>query len=187
MDSDLNKYDLDHRVSHHPRMSDEEWEDAYRDAWTAYYAPDHVRTILRRVAANRRGRPATTLSTILWFHLMIALEGVHPLEGGAFRMKFRRDRRHSLPRENPLIFYPRYLGEIVGKAGRYWSIYRQFRRILKECLEAPDRWTYSDLAIAPSREEELDSLELYKATRGGEMAVAKKRKEDAARKAVRPA
>jgi hypothetical protein len=187
MDSDLNKYDLDHRVSHHPRMSDEEWEDAYRAAWRAYYTPDHVRSILRRVAANKRGRPETTLSTILWFYLMIAFEGVHPLEGGAFRMKFRRDRRYGLPRENPVIFYPRYLGEIVGKAWGYWSVYRQHKRILKECLQAPDRWTYSDLAIAPPCEEELDSLELYNATRGGEMAVAKKRKEDAARIAVRPA
>src|SRR5262245_39286109 len=30
MDSDMNKYDLNHRVSHHPTMSDAEWEDAYR-------------------------------------------------------------------------------------------------------------------------------------------------------------
>jgi hypothetical protein len=168
-------------------MSDEEWEDAYRAAWRAYYTPDHVRSILRRVAANRLGRPSTTLSTILWFYLMIAFEGVHPLEGGAFRMKFRRDRRHGLPRENPLIFYPRYLGEIVAKAWGYWSVYRQHKKILNECLQAPDRWTYSDLAIAPPREDELDSLELFSATRGGDMAVAKKRKEDAARTTVRPA
>ena len=80
-----------------------------------------------------------------------------------------------------MIFYPRYLGEIVSKAWGYWSVYRQHKKILKECLQAPDRWTYSDLAIAPPREEELDTLELYKATRGGETAVAKKRKEDAAR------
>jgi hypothetical protein len=116
---------------------------------------------------------------------MITLEGVHPLEGGGFRMKFRRDRRYGLLRENPLIFYPRYLGEIVSKAWRYWSIYRQHKKILKECLEANDRWSYSDLAIAPQREDELDSLELYTATRGGEMAVAKKRNEDAARQAIR--
>jgi hypothetical protein len=187
MDSDLNKYDLDHRVSHHPKMSDAEWEDAYRAAWRAYYTPDHVRSILRRVAANRRGRPATTLSTILWFYLMIAFEGVHPLEGGAFRMKFRRDRRYGLSRENPLIFYPRYLSEIVGKAWGYWAVYRQHKKILKECLQAPDRWTYSDLAIAPSRDEELDTLELFKATRGGDTAVAKKRQEDWSREALRAA
>ena len=33
MDPDMNKYDLNHRVSHHPKMSDAEWEDAYRAAW----------------------------------------------------------------------------------------------------------------------------------------------------------
>jgi hypothetical protein len=185
MDSDLNKYDLDHRVSKHPRMSDREWEDAYREAWRAYYTPDHVRSILRRVAANRLGRPSTTLSTILWFYLMVEFEGVHPLEGGAFRLKFRRDRRHGLPRENPLIFYPRYLAEILGKAWGYWAVYRRYKRILNDCLKSPDRWTYSDLAIAPPLEEELDTLDLYKATRGGDAAVAKKRKEDSAREAVR--
>jgi hypothetical protein len=115
---------------------------------------------------------------------MVAYEGVHPLEGGAFRMKFRRDRRHGMPRENPLIFYPRYLGEIVRKAWGYWSVYRRHKKTLNEVLRAPDRWSYSDLAIAPSREEELDSLDLFKATRGGETAVAKKRKEDWARESL---
>ena len=166
-------------------MSDEEWEDAYRSAWSAFYTPEHVRSILRRVAANRLRRPSTTLSTILWFYLMVEFEGVHPLEGGAFRLKFRRDRRYGLLRENPLIFYPRYLGEIAGKAWRYWSVYRRYTKILKQCLEAPDRWTYSDLAIAPPGEEELDTLELFRATRGGDEAVAKKRKEDDARTALR--
>src|SRR5262245_23200983 len=51
MDPDMNKYDLNHRVSHHPKMSDAEWQEAYRAAWMTYYAPDHVRTILRRSAA----------------------------------------------------------------------------------------------------------------------------------------
>jgi hypothetical protein len=86
---------------------------------------------------------------------------------------------------HPLIFYPRYLVEIVSKAWGYWSIYRQHKKILKECLEAPDRWSYSDLAITPPCEKELDSLDLYKATRGGDAAVAKKRKEDDVRAALR--
>ena len=55
MDPDLNKYDLHHRVAHHPKMSDAEWEEAYRDAWQAYYTPEHIRTILRRAAANHAG------------------------------------------------------------------------------------------------------------------------------------
>ena len=116
MDPDMNKYDLNHRVSNHSKMSDAEWEEAYRAAWLTFYTPDHVRTILRRSAACKLGRPNTTLSTILWFYLMIIFENVHPLEGGAFRLKFRRDRRHGLKRENPLGFYPRFGFEVGPQA-----------------------------------------------------------------------
>ena len=112
---------------------------------------------------------------------MIEQEGVHPLEGGAFRLKFRRDRRHGMPIENPLVFYPRYAAEIMVKAWRYLSVYRSSMRTLKEVMHAPDRWTYSDLAIAPPRADELDTLDLYQVTSGGEAAVARVRKEDAAR------
>jgi hypothetical protein len=181
MDPDLNKYDLYHRVAHHPRMSDADWDDSYRAAWESFYSLDHIRTVLRRVAANPQGRPQTTLSTLLWFKLMTMFEDVHPLEGGAFRRKSRRDRRHGLPLESPFVFYPRYLAEIVVKAWRYWSVYRRARAILKEVLAAPDRRTYTDLSIMPSREDEFDRLDLYHATRGGEAAVARKRRDDALR------
>ncbi len=181
MDPDMNKYDLNHRVSHHPKMSDAEWEDAYRAAWAAYYTPEHVRTILRRSAACRLGRPGTTLTTILWFYLMIAFEGVHPLEGGALRLKFRRDRRLGVRRENPLLFYPRYVGETLIKAWRYWRVYKRFKATLDETLAAPDRWTYSDLAIAPPQTDEFEALDLYHATSGGEAALARMRRDDAIR------
>ena len=62
MDPDMNKYDLNHRVSHHGTMSDSNWEDAYRAAWHAFYTPEHINTILRRTCANPIGRPGTTLS-----------------------------------------------------------------------------------------------------------------------------
>jgi hypothetical protein len=184
MDPDLNKYDCFHRVSHHPKMSDREWDEAYRAAWDAYYTPDHVRTILRRIAAHKLGRPKTTLSTILWFYLMSAYEDVHPLEGGALRLKFRRDRRHGLPLENPFLFYPRYMAETVRKARGYWSVYKRFKAILDEVMAAPDRATYTDLAIAPRRGDEYEALDLYHATRGGEAAVARMRRDDAIRAAA---
>ena len=79
-----------------------EWEEAYRAAWVNYYTPEHMRTILRRAAAHPLGRPKTALTTILWFNLMILFESVHPLEGGAFRLKFRRDRRHRHADRKPV-------------------------------------------------------------------------------------
>ena len=181
MDPDMNKYDLNHRVAHHSKMSDGEWEEAYRAAWAAYYTPDHIRTILRRSAACKLGRPGTTLSTILWFYLMILFEGVHPLEGGALRLKFRRDRRFGMRRESMFLFYPRYGVETLVKMWRYWSVYRQCKAILDEVLASPDRWTYSDLAIAPPQADEFEALDLYHATTGGEAALARKYRDDAIR------
>src|SRR6516164_36080 len=137
MDPDMNKYDLNRRVSHHPGMTDAEWEDAYRAAWEAFYSTEHIRTVLRRAAASSRGRPGTTLTTLLWFKLVSAYEGVHPLEGGALRRKLRR--------EHPFVFYPRYLGETLIKLWRYWTVFRRCRTILAETLAAPDRWTYTDV------------------------------------------
>ena len=181
MDPDLNKYDLNHRVSHHPKMSDAEWEDAYRAAWLAYYTPEHVRTIARRAAACPVGRPGTALKMILWFNLMIRFEGVHPLEGGALRQKHRRDRRPGRRRENPVVFYPKRALELATKLWQYWAVYREFKRIRREVTSAPDRWTYTDLAIAPPQEDELDRLDLYHATAGGEASIARKRRDDAIR------
>jgi hypothetical protein len=181
MDPDLNKYDLYHRVAHHSRMSDTDWDAVYRAAWESFYSPEHIRTVLRRAAANPLGRPQTTLTTLLWFKLMTMFEGVHPLEGGAFRRKSRLDRRSGLTPESPFVFYPRYLGEIVVKAWGYWSVYRRAKATLREVLAAPDRWTYRDLSITPPEDEEFDSLDLYHATSGGEAALARKRREDTLR------
>jgi hypothetical protein len=181
MDPDMNKYDLNHRVSHHPTMSDADWEEAYRAAWHAFYTPEHINTILRRTCAHPLGRPGTTLSTILWFYLMILFEGVHPLEGGALRLKSRRDRRSGTKLENPLVFYARYWGGTALKAWGYFRIYRRCKAMLDAALKAPDRWTYSDLAIAPPDADEFDALDLYHATAGGEAALKRKYRDDAIR------
>ncbi len=183
----MNKYDLNHRVTHHNKMSDAEWESALRAAWASFYSREHIRTILRRVAANPKGRLGATLSTLLWFKLVHSYEGVHPLEGGAFRLKFRRDRRSGLPIESPFVFYPRYLGGIVLKAWRYWSEYRKCKAIREEVRVAPDRLTYTDTAIAPPKADEFEALDLYHATPGAEAALARKQLNDSIRSRTRGA
>jgi hypothetical protein len=178
MDPDMNKYDLNHRVTHHPKMSDGEWEEAYHTAWKTYYTPEHIATVLRRTAANKLGRLNTTLTTILWFWLAYSFEGVHPLEAGAFRLKFRADRRHGLPRENPLVFYSKYWGGTAVKLVKYLALYLRAKKMVKEIEQAPDRYSYSDLAIAPPRDDEFDALDLYHQTAGGEDALARKRRDE---------
>ena len=178
MDEDLNKYDLNHRVTHHPKMSDAEWEAAYREAWHSYYTPQHMETVIRRAAALPGGRPRAKMRLMLWFYLMYKIERLHPLEGGLFRLKYRKDRRVGMPIEHPLVFYPRYAAEIAKKANSYawmiWKAYRLLRRVERDQKNS----AYSDLAITPSDENELDTLSMFHATSGGEAAVAKKRRED---------
>jgi hypothetical protein len=181
MDPDMNKYDLNHRVSHHSKMSDKEWEDAYRSAWASYYTPEHARTIFRRAAACKASRPEMTLWTVAFFFRTIEVEGVQPLEGGAFRLKFRRDRRSGMKLENPLVFYPRYAWESVRKVWAYVRMYRRLKALLNEALAAPDRWTYRDVAITPPEKDEFERLSLYHETTGGEAALARKRRDDVIR------
>jgi hypothetical protein len=52
-------------------------------------------------------------------------------------------------------------------------------KMVKEVENAPDRWTYSDVAITPARTDEFATLDLYHATSGGKAALARKRRDEA--------
>ncbi|MFZ0398734.1 MAG: radical SAM protein, partial [Methyloceanibacter sp.] len=47
MDPDMNKYELEHVVTAHPKMSKAEWQEAYRTAWSIFYTEEHLETVLR--------------------------------------------------------------------------------------------------------------------------------------------
>src|SRR4029079_7752138 len=66
MDPDMNKYDLEHVTTGHPRMTQAEWETVYHQAWEAYYTPAHQMTIFRRTAAVD-GALTTLLAALLAF------------------------------------------------------------------------------------------------------------------------
>ncbi|MGH6663945.1 MAG: radical SAM protein, partial [Pseudolabrys sp.] len=72
----------------------------------------------------------------------------------------------------------KYWGGSVIKAVKYLRVYLRCKAMLKAALNAPDRWTYSDLAIAPPQADEFDALDLYHATTGGEAALKRKFRDD---------
>ncbi len=181
MDRDLNKYDLYHRVSHHPIMLDEEWEEAYRQAWYTFYSRDHIETILRRAAALPGAKLRNKVSFLFEFFLMYTTEKLHPLEGGFFRLKFRRDRRPGMPIEHPLIFYPSYAFETVAKFAKYGLAILQARWLYWRISHDPRKLEYTDLAITPTEESELETLSLFQDTSGGRAAVERKRLVDGPR------
>ncbi len=63
MDADLNIYDVEHVCTAHPKMSKQEWESIYQEAWSLYYSPEHMKTLLREAIAT--GVPLASLVKIL--------------------------------------------------------------------------------------------------------------------------
>jgi tRNA A37 methylthiotransferase MiaB len=175
MDPDMNKYDLEHVVTVHPKMSKEQWEEIYDSAWKIYYTPEHIETILRRAAAFDIG--VSHLASLLCiFSQAIDIEQVHPLQSGIFRRKYRLDRRYGMPIESVWAFYPKRIWEIVHKVARLaWAFYK-IDRTLRAVRKDPRRHDYTDAALAPVVDEETETLEMFTHNEGARNEVVRTRK-----------
>jgi hypothetical protein len=142
----MNKYDLEHVTTGHPAMTAGDWQAVYREAWDLYYSAEHIETIFRRAKASGI-KPVRLLNHILQFYFTFIQEKVHPLQGGYFRRKLRRQRRAGLRRENPLVFYPRRVREILETHTRLAAFYLYLHRIRRRVER--DTSQYTDRALAP--------------------------------------
>ncbi|MBP2446107.1 B12-binding domain-containing radical SAM protein [Rhizobium leguminosarum] len=170
MDADLNIYDVEHVCTAHPKMSKQEWEDIYHEAWALYYSPKHMKTLLRRAVAT--GVPLARLVKVLVsFATTVPLENVHPLQSGLLRLKTPAERRPELPRENPLVFWPRFAWETFRKhaslAGTIIGLSISAFLISREAKSK----TYMDQALTPVADDEEETLSLFTKTAGGTAAV----------------
>ena len=147
---------------------------------------DILRTFHLHMISDATGETLITIAKAVrvQYAQVRAIEHLHPLEGGLFRLKYRRDRRKGMPVENPLVFYPKYAWEIASKIGQYgsmiWGSYKLLRRVERD----PNSASYTDLAITPPAADEMETLAMFQETSGGEAAVAKKRREDELREKV---
>ena len=184
MDPDMNKYDLNHRVVEHPKMSAADWEGAYEEAWRTFYTPEHVKTVMRRAAACGMNA-GKVMMMLFWFLYSFRYDKVHPLESGYFRLKHRRDRRLGLRRESVLAFYPRFAWDTLRS--HFWMGYWLLRmEAMRQRIKLNSKHKdYADLALQTDVLDEFDNLEMFQVTRGGAAAVDKRRGEEAARAAVK--
>jgi radical SAM superfamily enzyme YgiQ (UPF0313 family) len=178
MDPDMNKYDLEHVTTVHAKMSPEEWDAVYRAAWAAYYTPEHKMTIMRRAAAAGMGM-SRLLAVLFAFSVAFPVEKLHPLQFGAFRLKYRRDRRPGLPIEPVWSFYPKYLWEIMRKHGRLAQQWIEMSRMCARARREQKRNPYTDLAMTPVTDDETETLEMFTHNAGARDQVAHVRKVDA--------
>jgi pyruvate-formate lyase-activating enzyme len=148
MDPDMNRYDLEHVCTGHPLMSDKAWTGIYRDAWRRYYTDAHVETVLRRAMASGLN-PKKIVDALTIFSGAVRIEGVHPLQFGFVRRKIRTSRRHGLPIENPLLFYPRRAVESATVLAKWLRLVRRYRRIMGKVMADPKAQAYTDHALTP--------------------------------------
>jgi hypothetical protein len=104
-----------------------------------------VETLLRRAKAS-----GIALGRIVWsiccYYGSYRFEKVHPLQCGILRRKVRRTRRPGLPRESPLLFYPRRVWEFISKYGRLAAYYVWLERLRRRI--AREATAYTDTALS---------------------------------------
>ena len=119
-------------------------QELYRKAFDFYYSPEHIERMFRRAKASGM-KPIRLLNHVLQFYFIFKQEKVHPLQGGFFRRKIRTQRRSGLPRENPVIFYPRRVWEVAETHGKLIAYYWFLHRLRKKVEQ--DRTPYYDTAL----------------------------------------
>jgi radical SAM superfamily enzyme YgiQ (UPF0313 family) len=157
LDPDLNKYDLEHVTRDHERMTQEEWQKLYRDAWRSYYSPEHMETVLRRSVATN-ANPGNMPFLLMWFYYCIVLEDVDPLEGGYLRRKYRKDRRPGFAMESRMSFYPRYAADFLKKHWLLAQLVWHYGRLRQELKRNPEARNYTDTALTPVAEDGSEEL-----------------------------
>jgi len=171
MSSDLNIYDTEHACTAHSKMSPNEWQDIYHEAWSLYYTPKHMKTLLRRAAAN--GVPMGNLAKyLLTFSSTDRLERVHPLQGGILRLKHPSERRPGLPRERAWIFWPRFVYNTIRKQVILTRAIAQLLVSMLVIVCDPNARSYMDRALTPVGADDDETLDLVTKTTGGRAAVA---------------
>ena len=175
MDPDLNKYDIEHVCTAHSKMSQEEWEGIYREAWSLYYTPKHMRTLLRRAAAT--GVPIGSLIKILVnFATTVRLENLHPIQGGILRLKHPSERRPGLPHQSGWTFWPHFVLETVGKHAVITGMVVRLLLMRLAVARDPAALSYMDQALMPVGDDNDETLDLLARTTGGRAAVAHAKK-----------
>jgi radical SAM superfamily enzyme YgiQ (UPF0313 family) len=170
MDTDLNRYDVEHVCTGHARMSREQWEAIYRESWSLYYTPKHMETLLRRAVAT--GVSVNSLIKVLVnFATAVWLENVHPLQGGILRLKHPSERRPGLPRERAFIFWPRFVWQTLSKHVVIMGMIARLFLLKLVIMRDPAARTYTDIALTPVNDDDV-TLNLLTSTTGAHAAIA---------------
>jgi tRNA A37 methylthiotransferase MiaB len=142
MDPDFNKRDSFHATIQHPRMSAEEWTEAYEDAWKSFYSKENMIRVLSRWSHNPRVY-WNLMSVFFWYKNAALIEKEHPMIAGFFRLKDRTARRPGFAVDS----LPVHLWKRSGEIFRLFISWAKFIKEMEEVWlqtrkksEREERW-----------------------------------------------
>jgi hypothetical protein len=92
------------------------------------------------------------------------------------RLKHPSERRPTLQRENPLVFWPRFVWETFAKHALLAGIATRLLVMKMAVGRVAKMSTYMDQALTPVEDDEEERLDLFTKTAGARAAVAHTKK-----------
>ena len=170
MDGDLNKYDLEHPVTDHPKMSRAELQSIYEEVWGLYYTRAHMTTLLKRAAVTKV--PMFSLAKVLvQFATMMQFEKVHPLQSGLIRMKHPGEQRPGLAPDTVFMFYLRYLRHLIVSNVAFLRTTRWILTTAWRIAHDPSRHLYVDQSLTAVLDDEDETFDYLTKTDGAKSAI----------------
>jgi len=80
-----------------------------------------------------------------------------------------------MPMESVWRFYPRYIAEIMRKTAGWAEIYLRLRWLYVRIKHSPKRYAYTDLAIEPVTDDEIETHEMFHTDAAREYVKTEKR------------
>lgn len=135
-DADPNNFDGLHETFQHSRMRPGEWRNCYDQAMAYLYSKENIVMRLLRFPDHYSHR----FWLAAWYRYA-AMEGVHPMATGLFRLKERLSRRAVFPREGLLRYSWRRVKDAAHEIKRYASLFFEFQEIwMLTCKPRDPRW-----------------------------------------------
>jgi radical SAM superfamily enzyme YgiQ (UPF0313 family) len=132
MHEDFNTYDSAHVAVEPERMTREELQEAWHNAWEQFYSTEHMVAILKGWR-NDTWKYWDRLSFFSWYLYASRIERLHPMNCGFWTVRNRSDRRPGFPRESFIPFW----------AGRFRTILRRVYELARLYFQLQEVWLRS--------------------------------------------
>lgn len=157
IEPDLNLYDSFHPTMDHPKMTREEWFQAYKDAWQAFYSFENMRNILQRATPRMYWN---VFKNLVWYKSAAILEGNHPMMTGFFRLKGRKARRPGHALESRWAYWRWRVPEVLRSMKAWVHFLLELEELWLQTRKRSEREQRLLEALASMRGEVLGTVRI---------------------------